>query len=174
MFEAVTRTGSFTGAAGRLGVTPSAVSLQIRQLERACGVPLFERRRVQLTAAGRRLEEYARRIVALAADAEPALEETRGFAGGQLRLVASATSAAYHLPPLLTRLRQRYPGIRVRLETAHPDLEFVLLARDPCRHRVADPSVGPTRTHRAGGSPASGPDPARAGNDQRDGKTQTV
>jgi len=157
VFEAVTRSGSFTGAAARLGVTPPAVSLQIRQLERACGIPLFDRvrRRVRLTAVGRRLEEYARRIVALAEDAERALEETRGFAGGELRLVASATSAAYYLPPLLTRFRQRYPGIRVRLdvgnsqrvreriagleddlgvlgvETAHPDLEFELLARDP-------------------------------------------
>src|SRR6266540_497826 len=157
VFEAVTRAGSFTRAAHHLGVTPPAVSLQIRQLEQAHGVRLFDRvrRRVRLTPAGQRLEPYARRIIALAGDAERALEETRGFAGGQLRLVASATSAAYYLPPLLTRFRRRYPGIRVRLdvansqrvreriagleddlgvlgmETAHPDLEFELLARDP-------------------------------------------
>jgi len=157
VFEAVTRGGSFSAAAERLGVTPPAVSLQIKQLEQAHDVRLFDRvgRRVRLTAAGRRLEEYAQRIVALAADAERALEATRGFAGGHLRLLASATAAAYYLPPLLTRLRQRYPGIRVQLDVGnsqrvreriasldgdlgvlgvdvrHPDLVFELFARDP-------------------------------------------
>lgn len=157
VFEAVTRSGSFSGAAERLGVTPPAVSLQIRQLERAHAVRLFDRvgRRVRLTAAGRRLEEYAQRIVALAGDAERALEATRGFAGAQLRLLASATAAAYYLPPLITRFRSRYPDIRVQLDvgnsqrvreriasldgdlgmlgvdTPHADLVFELLARDP-------------------------------------------
>lgn len=157
VFEAVTRTGSFTLAAQRLGVTPPAVSLQIRQLEQTTGVRLFDRlrRRVRLTPAGQRLEPYAQRIVALSGDAERALEETRGFAGGQLRIVASATSAAYYLPPLLTRFRRRYPEMRVHLdvgnsqrvreriaslegdlgvlgvESAHPDLVFERLAEDP-------------------------------------------
>jgi DNA-binding transcriptional LysR family regulator len=157
VFEAVTRTGSFTQAASRLGVTPPAVSLQIRQLERAYGVRLFDRlrRRVRLTSVGQHLEPYAQRIIALAGDAERALEATRSFAGGRLHIVASATAAAYHLPPLLTRLRRRYPDIRVHLdvansqrvreriaalegdvgvlgvETAHPDLVFERLAEDP-------------------------------------------
>jgi DNA-binding transcriptional LysR family regulator len=156
-FEAVTRVGSFTGAAQRLGVTPPAVSLQIRELERDCGVPLFHRvgRRVRLTPAGQTLEQYAQRIFALAADAEQALQESRRFAGGELRLVASGTSAAYYLPPVLTAFRHRYPAIRIHLavensqrvrerilsleddlgvlgvETAHPDLVFESLAEDP-------------------------------------------
>ncbi|HXJ79667.1 MAG TPA: LysR substrate-binding domain-containing protein [Candidatus Methylomirabilis sp.] len=157
VFEAVTRTGSFAQAAERLGVTPPAVSLQIRQLEEAYGVRLFERlrKRVRLTSVGEELAPYAQRIVALAGDAERALEATRSFAGGRLRIVASATAAAYYLPPLLTRVRQRYPDIRVHLdvansqrvreriatlegdvgvlgvETAHPDLVFERLAEDP-------------------------------------------
>jgi DNA-binding transcriptional LysR family regulator len=157
MFEAVTRTGSFTGAAHRLGVTPPAVSLQIRQLEQAYGVRLFDRvrRRVRLTATGQRLQHYAQRIFALAGEAERALEQTRGFAGSRLRLVASATAAAYYLPPLLTELRRRHPGVGVQLdvgnsqrvrerilnlegdlgavggESSHPDLVFQRLAEDP-------------------------------------------
>jgi aminoethylphosphonate catabolism LysR family transcriptional regulator len=157
VFEAVTRTGSFTRAAQRLNVTPPAVSLQIRQLEQAHGVRLFDRvrRRVRLTSAGQHLEQYAQRIFALVGDAERALEEARDFTGGQLRIVASGTSAAYYLPPILTRFRRRYPGVRVHLEvgnsqqvrerivnldgdvgmlgveTPHPDLEFRRLAEDP-------------------------------------------
>ena len=156
VFEAVIRAGSFTGAAQRLHVTPPAVSLQIRQLEHAHGVRLFDRvrRGVRLTPAGRQLGEYAQRIFALADDALRALEETRSFARGHLRLVASATSASYYLPPLLTRFRRRYPGIQVRLDVGnsqrvrervlnleddlgvlgvdagHPDLVFERLAED--------------------------------------------
>src|SRR5215470_7504036 len=86
VFEAVTRTGSFTLAAERLGVTPPAVSLQIRQLEQASGVRLFDRfrRRVRLTSVGQQLTPYAQRIIAVASDAERALEATRSFAGGRL------------------------------------------------------------------------------------------
>jgi len=67
VFEAVARTGSFSRAAETLSVTQPAVTLQIRQLERDCGVQLFERirRRPRLTDAGRVLQDYARRIFAL-------------------------------------------------------------------------------------------------------------
>jgi DNA-binding transcriptional LysR family regulator len=118
VFEAVTRTGSFSAAAQRLGVTPPAVSLQIRQLERDSGVRLFDRvrRRVRLTPAGQTLERYAQRLFALADDAEQALQATRRFAAGRLRVVASGTSAAYYVPPLFTELRRRYAGIRMHLD----------------------------------------------------------
>jgi len=156
VFEAVTRAGSFRGAADRLGVTPPAVSLQIRQLEQDAGVRLFDRvrRRVRLTPAGQTLARYAQRIFALADDAERALQETRRFAAGRLSVVASGTSAAYYVPPLLTEFRRRYPGIHTRLdvensqrvrervlgleddvgvlgaEIAHPDLVLELLGED--------------------------------------------
>jgi DNA-binding transcriptional LysR family regulator len=156
-FEAVTRAGSFRAAAERLGVTPPAVSLQIRQLEADTGVQLFDRvrRRVRLTSTGQTLARYAQRIFALADDAERALQETRRFAAGRLGVVASGTSAAYYVPPLLTEFRRRYPGIHTHLdvensqrvrervlgleddvgvlgaETAHPDLVLEPLGEDP-------------------------------------------
>ena len=43
-FEAAARHGSFAAAASELGVTPTAISHQIRQLEEACGTKLFQRR----------------------------------------------------------------------------------------------------------------------------------
>ena len=55
---AVVETGTFSGAAERLGYTQSAVSQQVGTLERMVGTPLFERpggpRPVRLTTAGRR------------------------------------------------------------------------------------------------------------------------
>src|SRR3954468_16383151 len=56
-FEAAARHLSFAAAANELGVTPTAISHQIRQLEQACGVTLFQRRPrpLLLTSAGARL-----------------------------------------------------------------------------------------------------------------------
>src|SRR5258708_22550327 len=56
-FEAAARHHSFAAAAKELGVTPTAISHQIRQLEEACGVKLFQRRPrpLLLTSAGARL-----------------------------------------------------------------------------------------------------------------------
>lgn len=116
-FETVVRSGSFSAAARQLRLTPAAVSLQIRLLERACEVRLFDRvgRKTLVTPAGRVLRDYAQRIVALERDAERALEEVRGLATGTLRIVSSQTAATYYLPPLWTAFQRRYPGVRVRL-----------------------------------------------------------
>lgn len=157
VFEAVTRCGSFVKAAERLRVTPPAVSLQIHQLEQACGVQLFERlgRRVRLTPIGETLQSYAARIFALVADAEGAMEQSGGFEHARLQIVTSATAAAYYLAPLWTAITRRYPGLRFQLSVAnsqrvrerllaleddvgviggnatHPDLVFTRLAHDP-------------------------------------------
>jgi len=157
VFEAVTRCGSFIKAAERLRVTPPAVSLQIHQLEEACGARLFERlgRRVRLTPLGKMLQSYAARIFALVSDAEGALEENRGFENARLRIVAAATAAAYYLPPLWSAITRRYPGLHVHLSVensqrvrerllaleedigvvggnaTHPDLVFIPLVNDP-------------------------------------------
>jgi DNA-binding transcriptional LysR family regulator len=116
-FETVVRSGSFSAAARRLRVTPAAVSLQIRLLERACGVRLFDRvgRRTLVAPAGRVLRDYAQRIFALELDAERALEQVRGLATGTLRIVSSETAATYYLAPLWTAFQRRYPGLQVHL-----------------------------------------------------------
>lgn len=79
-FLAIAETGSFTRAAEEVHKTQSAVSMQMRKLEARLGRPLFERdgRTVRLTAEGRRLVDYAQRLVrlnqeALAAFSEPAM-----------------------------------------------------------------------------------------------------
>lgn len=116
VFEAVARTGSFSRAAEGLSVTQPAVTLQIRQLERDCGVQLFERirRRPRLTEAGRVLQDYARRIFALVDEAGRHLEGARGLTTGALRVVTGPTGATY-ATTLITAFHRRYPGIHVAL-----------------------------------------------------------
>jgi DNA-binding transcriptional LysR family regulator len=156
-FHAVARYGSFANAADKLAVTPSAVSQQIRRLEEICGVKLFDRvgRGVQLNSAGKILETYADRIDALASDAHRALDEARGLRAGWLRIVSSATAAAYYLPRLWVAFKQEHPGIYLQVavdnservadrvihfqddigvlsaQAKHPDLVLQLLAEDP-------------------------------------------
>jgi len=116
VFEAVARTGSFSRAAEGLSVTQPAVTLQIRQLERDCGVQLFERirRRPRLTEPGRVLQDYARRIFALIDEAGRHLEGARGLTTGTLRIVTGPTGATY-ATTLITAFHRRYPGIHVAL-----------------------------------------------------------
>jgi DNA-binding transcriptional LysR family regulator len=116
-FDAVARSGSFSAAARTLRVTPAAVSLQMRLLERACGVRLFERvgRRILIAPAGRVLRDYSQRMFALERDAERALGDVRGLATGTLRIVSSGTAATYYLAPLWTTFQRRYPGVHVQL-----------------------------------------------------------
>ena len=116
VFEAVARTGSFSRAAEALSVTQPAVTLQIRQLERDCGVQLFERirRRPRLTDAGGVLQDYARRIFALVDEAGRHLEGARGLSSGRLRVVTGPTGSAY-ATDLIAAFHRRHPGVHVAL-----------------------------------------------------------
>jgi DNA-binding transcriptional LysR family regulator len=113
LFHAVAQHGSVSRGAAAVRVSQPAVSREVRELERALGVPLLEPagRGVRLTAAGRLLDEYASQIFGLAEAAERALREFVQLERGQLALGAIATVAIYYLPPLLQAFRRRYPKI---------------------------------------------------------------
>lgn len=85
-FWHVVNAGGVSAAARQLHVTQSTISTQVRELERALGHPLLERkgRRVMATAAGRIALRYADEIMALGRDLQGALD--RGVSGGPLAL----------------------------------------------------------------------------------------
>ncbi|MGN6379673.1 MAG: LysR family transcriptional regulator [Gaiellales bacterium] len=109
----VATAGSFTRAAEGLGVSQPTVSGAVAALEQRVGVPLLVRARrgVTLTAAGRALLPHAQRALALAADAEEAVD--RAVAGERLRLWVAAGEAlgTYVLPAALAGLRERMPSL---------------------------------------------------------------
>jgi DNA-binding transcriptional LysR family regulator len=120
-FHAVAEAGGVVRGAERLMVSQPAVSKQLRQLEKALDVQLFERtaRGVRPTEAGEVLADYARRIFALADEAERAVGELRGLRRGRLAVGASPTIGTYFLPHVLVRFRRRFPGIALSLEIAN-------------------------------------------------------
>jgi DNA-binding transcriptional LysR family regulator len=117
-FQAVAEAGSVGGGAETLLVSQPAVSKQIKQLERSLGVIVFERtaRGVRLTDAGELLATYTRRIFALTAEAEQAIDDLKGLRRGTLAIGASPMLGTYFLPEVLVRFRRRFPAIALSLE----------------------------------------------------------
>ena len=117
VFHTVAELKSFTRAGQRLHMTQPAVTSQIRQLEEHFNTRLFDREhsRIELTAAGRQVEEYAGRILALYSEMNGSLRELTDDMTGTLMLGASMTIAEYGLPRLLVRFKQRFPEVDVRL-----------------------------------------------------------
>jgi DNA-binding transcriptional LysR family regulator len=125
-FSRAAELASFTRAAESLCVTQAAVSQHIRGLERELGVALFHRHggRVVLTDAGRRLYDYAQRILALHAEARREIGRGTAEVTGELRLGASTVPAEHFLPKLLAEFRALHPRIHIHADVA--DSEAVL------------------------------------------------
>ena len=112
----VVHEGSLTQAAAELGLTVSAVSQQLAQLERQCGSTLFEKagRGVRPTAAGTLLAVHAGRVVHEIDEAEAALADLRDGRIGRVRLVAFPSAGESLLPEAVATVRRVMPGVRVR------------------------------------------------------------
>jgi len=119
-FTEVARRLSFTAAAKALHLTQPAVSMQVRQLEQAAGLPLLEQfgRRVHLTDAGRELLRYAAGISDLLREAEDAMKALQGVGGGELSIAVTST-AKYFAPRLLAEFRRSHPEARLRLAVSN-------------------------------------------------------
>lgn len=108
--------GSFHAAARACGVTQPGLSAQIRQLEEALDVVLFERSKpVLATPAGREIVARARAMLADARQLESAARRFAHPYSGPLRLGVIPTIAPYLLPRVLPRVRARYPDWKLEL-----------------------------------------------------------
>lgn len=119
-FAAVARLKSFSRAAEALHLTQPAVSIQIRQIADAVGLPVFEQhgREIALTPAGEELIAAARGLDDVWNRFESAVAGLKGLRRGKLR-VALVTTAKYFLPRMLGAFCRRYPDIDIELEIAN-------------------------------------------------------
>lgn len=118
LFLSVAESGSFSEAAEALAISQPAVSVQVRQIEKALGAALIDRSiaKWQLTDEGTLVRDYARRIFALAEEMQASLEKIDNLARGRLVLGASTTVGEYLLPGLMGEFKHRYPGVDLGLE----------------------------------------------------------
>lgn len=131
LFEAVARLEVMNRAASELNTVQSNVSARVRLLEEELKTTLFQRTRrgVALTAAGRRLLPYARRLQHLLDDARRAVQDN-GTPRGSLAIGSAGTTATLRLPPILAAYAAANPEVDVMLATgASPQLVEDVLAR---------------------------------------------
>ncbi|MES2102184.1 MAG: LysR family transcriptional regulator [Pseudomonadota bacterium] len=116
VFANVVEQGSMSGAARRLAISTSAVSQQVRELERRSGVTLLHRstRKLTLTDAGARFFEDCAAMLAAARRARQQLVQSRDAPSGQLRLSAPV-GFARHLAPALGDVLAAHPSLTLKL-----------------------------------------------------------
>jgi DNA-binding transcriptional LysR family regulator len=117
----IARLQSFSRAAESLHLSQPAVSLHVRQLEEALGLPLLERigKRAEPTRAGTLLLERGGRALDALEAAAASVHALRGVVAGRVRVGTGATASIYLLPPILRRLRVRYPEIELVIVTGN-------------------------------------------------------
>lgn len=131
-FVEVARASGIGRAAQALHLTQPAVSMQVRDLEAAVGLPLFERagKGMRLTTTGEYYLVYARRIFATLKEAEDTIARLRGLKGGRV-LIGMVSTADHFLPRLLARFRGEHPGVEIRLQVGNREaLVQALLGND--------------------------------------------
>ncbi len=143
VFASVAKHLSFIRAAEELKLTAPAVSMQIKELEVAVGLPVFDRtsRQVSLTLVGEYVLAHSRRVLSAMRDAEDLVARFRGLKSGTLD-VGMVSTAEYFLPRLLAEFHREHPGIVIRLQVANNrdqivalmqegDIELAIMGRPP-------------------------------------------
>lgn len=130
-FARIAEVGSFTRVAMELGYTQSAVTMQVKQLERELGCVLFERlgRSVRLTPEGERLLPVANRMLQ-AADEASRIAQKPGEVSGTLRIGVSDSLLVGVLAPVLSELSRTYPRVCASTHQQMPDEQFAMLRRN--------------------------------------------
>lgn len=117
---AVSDSDTWAAAAARLGVTPSALSQGLAELERRLGIPLFaregRRRRVRADAAP--VVDYARRVRAQTRDLTMFAASLRSGVAGTVRIGMIDAAAVGHFPGVLLDLRTERPEVDLHLVVA--------------------------------------------------------
>ena len=151
LFARVVETGSFTAAAGALGISRALASKLIQTLEESLGVRLLNRttRRVSLTDAGRNYYQRISDILAQLAEAEAEAAEMQVEPRGKMRVSAPISFSVRHLAPALSEFQRRYPRVELELELSD---RVVDLVDEPVPGRELTRSHG--RQHPGVGDPA--------------------
>jgi DNA-binding transcriptional LysR family regulator len=129
LFYYVARHGGIMPAVRNIpyGIQQPAVSAQVAQLEEFLGVTLFHRRPFVLTAEGEKLFAFVQPFFA---HLDKIAGELQGGEARHFRIGASTIVLRDHMPQLLTGVRKKFPGLKIRLCEGFPAQLETLLAND--------------------------------------------
>jgi DNA-binding transcriptional LysR family regulator len=127
VFAKVVEQGSFARAADRLGLSTSAVSRHVAELEAHLAARLLNRttRRLSLTESGRAFHERCVQLLADLEEAEEAVTAATVVPRGTLRLTCSIAFGARHLAPALAEFHARHPQLRFDVELSERAVDIV-------------------------------------------------
>jgi len=119
-FHYVATYGGFSRAAEALNLTQPAISDQVRRLEEAYDILLFDRikRQIRLTEKGAALLKSTNQMFDAEAQALDYLNETRALEAGTLRILVDS---AYHVTPILKAFQARYPTIKISMRVGNSE-----------------------------------------------------
>ncbi len=123
VFDAVATLGSLSSAAERLGMSQSAASSAVNDLQIILGRQLFghaKGKALQITDEGRRVQSTAREVLGSVRDMEMAKDAAMR---GRIVIGATTMIAERLLPPICAAFRERYPDVEIKIETA-PSLDL--------------------------------------------------
>lgn len=117
-FVALAGSGSLSAAARELGVSSSAVSKRLAQIESRSGVVLVNRstRRMGFTPEGEAVVERARRILGEIEEIDRLLVGSRQLPQGLLRVNATLGFGRSHVAPVISRFVRKHPEVEVQLQ----------------------------------------------------------
>jgi len=112
------RSESLSAAARVLNVTPSALSMRLKKLEKSLGVTLATRdaRHMSLTADGARLAREAQGLLSAIEALPDTFRDQTAQLAGHIRIAAPFGFGRVHIAPLLARFARANPGIRLQLD----------------------------------------------------------
>src|SRR5258705_9556413 len=154
-----------TRAARSLGVSQPALSAMLRKLEAEVGAELLHRtgRGVELTEAGRVFLAQAEDAIRRVDGAVEAVRQVVGLERGSIRIGGGATATTYLLPPVVSAIRKRHPGLRfyvreggssaVAAAVASGELDLGIVTSEP---RRASERSGDEQVSRWGGEQVRG------------------
>lgn len=116
-FLEICKCGSFAAAAERVHLSPSGISMLVKELERQLGVRLFERttRAVSLTDAGRVLQPYAEKVVTELRQLGIALQGSSSAVRPTLTIAATPVIATCLLPKVVAEFARQHPDVRIQV-----------------------------------------------------------
>ena len=146
--------GSVTAAANKLHLTQPAVTLQLRNLQQLCGLPLLQRTSdgMVLTPAGQELYTLFERIEAAIESCATSLDMITGRTGGRISIGAVST-AKYFVPFAISAFSKLHPGMDISLTIVNRQdirqalrsyaLDFAIMGHPPPdieldRHLIGD------------------------------------
>lgn len=124
VFQQLAKQLHFAKTAELEHMSPSTLSRAIQRLEEECGAPLLvrDKRNVRLTDAGLKVAEFANHVLVRWQQLQGDIADYKHVLRGRIGLYSSVTASMSHLPDLLSKFHQHYPGIDLHLQTGDPAL----------------------------------------------------